>query len=151
MEEDLKLIEDKVLKLFEFLDLDAEVTVEAGDEAYVISVDAQDNNALLIGKHGNTLSSLEYVIYILVSKELKEPKRILIEIGGYRQEREAYLADLAARLKEEVVSTGIEKSVRGLKPWERRHVHMTLAEDSDVMTESMGEDRDRILVIKKKA
>lgn len=151
MEEDLKLIEEKVLKLFEYLDIDAEVTVEAGNESYVISVDAQDNNALLIGKHGNTLSSLEYIIYILVSKELKEAKRILIEIGGYRQEREAYLADLAARLKEEVVSTGIEKSVRGLKPWERRHVHMTLSEDTDVMTESMGEDRDRILVIKKKA
>lgn len=151
MEEDLKLIEGKVLKLFEYLDLDAKVTVEAGDEAYVISVGAEDNNALLIGKHGNTLSSLEYILYILVSKELKESKRILIEIGGYRQEREAYLADLATRLKEEVVSTGIEKSVRGLKPWERRHVHMTLAEDNDVMTESMGEDRDRILVIKKKA
>lgn len=151
MEEDLKLIEKKVSRLFEYLDIDANITVEVGDEAYVISIDAEDNNALLIGKHGNTLSSLEYVIYILVSKELKEPKRILIEIGGYRQEREAYLADLATRLKEEVVSTGIEKSVRGLKPWERRHVHMTLADDSDVMTESMGEDRDRILVIKKKA
>lgn len=151
MEEDLKTIEDKVLKLFEFLDLDAEVTVEAGEETYVISIDAQDNNALLIGKHGNTLSSLEYIVYILVSKELQNPKRILIEIGGYRQEREAYLADLAARLKEEVVSTGIEKSVRGLKPWERRHVHMTLSEDNDVITESMGEDRDRVLVIKKKA
>lgn len=151
MEEDIKLIEDKVLKLFEFLDLDAEVTVESGDESYVVSIDAQDNNALLIGKHGNTLSSLEYVIYILVSKELKEPKRILIEIGGYRQEREAYLADLAARLRDEVISTGVEKSVRGLKPWERRHVHMTLSEDTDVTTESMGETRDRVLIIKKKS
>lgn len=151
MEKDVKLIEKKLAKLFKLLDLDAEISVTSNDEAYTVSIDAKDNNALLIGKHGNTLSSIEYITYILVSKDLTEPKRLLIEIGGYREEREAYLADLATRLKEEVISTGVEKTVRGLKPWERRHIHMSLTEDAEVMTESMGEERDRVLVIKKKA
>lgn len=143
-------IEKKVQELFKLLEVEAEVTVTENDESFVVAIDAVDNNALLIGKHGNTLTSLEYIIYILCVKDLETPKRILVEIGGYREEREAYLADLAARLKEEVVSTGVEKSIRGLKPWERRHVHMILSEDSEVMTESQGEDRDRTLIIKKK-
>lgn len=149
-ENNLNLIQEKIEKLFKLLEVDAKIDVSEGDEAYTVSIDAEDNNALLIGKHGNTLSSLEYVLYILAGKDLPEGKRLYIEIGGYREERESYLTDLAARLKEEVVSTGVEKTVRGLKPWERRLVHMSLAEDSEVTTESVGEDRDRVLIIKKK-
>lgn len=143
-------IKTKIAELFKLLDIEAEIEVTESDEAFTVSLDAKDNNALLIGKHGNTLSSLEYIIYILCAKDLETPKRILLEIGGYREEREAYLVDLAGRLKTEVIETGVEKQIRGLKPWERRHIHMTLSEDSDVMTESSGEDRDRVLVIKKK-
>jgi len=149
-EENLKLIQEKTEKLFELLDVDAKIEISEGDEAFTVSIDAGDSNALLIGKHGNTLSSLEYILYILVGKGLPEGKRLYIEIGGYREERESYLTDLATRLKEEVVSTGIEKTVRGLKPWERRLVHMSLAEDPEVTTESIGEDKDRVLIIKKK-
>ena len=148
--QDKDLIIQKIQELLKLVDVTAEVTVEENEEAFIVSIDAKDDNALLIGKHGNTLSSLEYIIYILVSKNLTTPKRIMIEIGGYREERENYLVDLAQRLKQEVVETGVEKTVRGLKPWERRHIHMTLSEDSEVTTESMGEDRDRVLIIKKK-
>lgn len=150
MEKNLETITEKVKKLISLLEVEADVTVTSTDEAYVVAIDAHDNNALLIGKHGNTLSALEYIIYILVAKDLEDEKRILIEIGGYREEREAYLADLAGRLRDEVIESGVEKSVRGLKPWERRHVHMTLADDKDVTTESTGEERDRVLIIKKK-
>lgn len=146
----METIESKVKELFKLLEINAEVSVTENDEAFTIAIDAADDNALLIGKHGNTLTSLEYIIYILCVKTLETPKRILVEIGGYREEREAYLAELAQRLKDEVIETGVEKTVRGLKPWERRHVHMVLSDSTEVMTESEGEDRDRVLVIKKK-
>lgn len=149
-EKDLKQIHENVAELFKLLDIEAEIEVTSTDEAYTVAIDAKDNNALLIGKHGNTLSSLEFIIYILVSKKLEAPKRLLVEIGGYREEREAYLTSLAQRLKDEVLETGVEKSVRGLKPWERRHVHMALSDTPEIVTESEGEDRDRVLVIKKK-
>lgn len=147
----MEKIESKVKELLKLLQIDAEVSVSESDESFTVSIDAKDDNALLIGKHGNTLTSLEYIIYILCNREMETPKRITVEIGGYRQEREAYLADLAQRLKEEVIASGTDKTVRGLKPWERRHIHMTLSEDTEVITESEGEDRDRVLVIKKKS
>jgi spoIIIJ-associated protein len=86
----------------------------------------------------------------MVAAKQEEYKRVIVEVGGYREERESYLQDLANRLKEEVVSTGSEKTIRGLKPWERRLIHMMLVEDGQVETESSGEDRDRVLVIRKK-
>lgn len=135
-----------------FLKLDVKATVEASEteDGINLSVDAGEDNALLIGKHGNTLSSLEAILALIIAKKTGEYKRVIIEIGGYREEREKYLKELAQRLKEDVVSTGYEKTVRGLKPWERRLIHMTLSEDSEVVTESEGEDRERVLVIKKK-
>lgn len=136
--------------LFSKLGVQAKVEASESEDGIELSIDAGEDNALLIGKHGNTLSSLESIIALIVAKKTGEYKRVLIEIGGYREEREKYLTDLAIRLKEDVVASGYEKSVRGLKPWERRLIHMTLAEDTDVVTESTGEDRDRVLVIKKK-
>lgn len=149
MEEVNKIVEKEANTLLDKADIDAKVEVKEVDGNISVVVDT-DENALLIGKHGNTLSSLELILSLIVAKKTGEYKRILIEVGGYREAREEYLRDLANRLKDEVVSTGIEKTVRGLKPWERRVVHMQLSESDEVVTESEGEDRDRVLVIKKK-
>lgn len=148
MEKDIKTIQQEAEKLLSEIGFKAKATVTYDEEVFSVALDSEDN-ALLIGKHGNTLSSLEHVLALIVATKLGEFKRIVLEVGGYRKEREEYLKDLAERLQQEVVNTGIEKTVRGLKPWERRLVHMTLAE-SDVETESMGEGRDRVLVIRKK-
>jgi spoIIIJ-associated protein len=146
-------MEEKVQKIIEELlekiGVTATVNVEALEDSYQVRLDGEEN-ALLIGKHGNTLTSIELIATLILAKEIGEFKRITIEIGDYRREREDYLKDLAGRLRDDVISTGYEKTVRGLKPWERRLVHMYLSEDSEVITESTGDDRDRVLVIKKK-
>lgn len=150
MEEQLQMIQDETISLLEKLGVSASVEVEGGDEGAKVILDTEEN-ALLIGKHGNTLSSLEYILTLLTSAKLGEFKRVQIEVGGYREEREAYLKELATRLKDEVLTSGYEKKIHGLKPWERRLIHLYLEEDGGVITESEGEDRERVLVIKKKA
>ena len=146
-------MEEKVQKiveeLLEKIGVTATVDVEALEDSYQVRLDGEEN-ALLIGKHGNTLTSIELIATLILAKEIGEFKRITIEIGDYRREREDYLKDLAGRLKDDVISSGYEKTVRGLKPWERRLIHMHLSEDDEVITESTGDDRDRVLVIKKK-
>ena len=147
--ENLELVKEQAQELLSKASIDAKVDVSEDENGYHVSVDTEEN-ALLIGKHGNTLSSFEYLLAQILAAKTGEYKRVIVEVGGYREERENYLKDLANRLKEEVLATDSEKTIRGLKPWERRYVHMLLAEDSDVLTESEGEDRDRVLVIKKK-
>lgn len=150
MEKEVKIAKEELEQLLAKIGIEATVEVSAQDEALTAILDAKDDNALLIGKHGNTLSSLELIATLILSQRLGEFKRITIEVGSYRAEREQYLMDLADKLKQEVIEAGYEKEVRGLKPWERRFVHMHLQDDEDVMTESVGEDRERTLVIKKK-
>lgn len=150
MEKVNKTIQQEAEKLLKEIGISSEVTVEKGDEGYIVTLDAGEDNALLIGKHGNTLSSFELILALIVANKLGEFTRVTVEVGSYRAEREQYLENLALKLKEEVVDSGYEKQVRGLKPWERRYVHLFLQEDNEVTTESIGEDRDRTLVIKKK-
>ncbi len=149
MEDQIKIVQEEAEKLLKTIEIDGKVEVEKNDDGYMVSIDTEEN-ALLIGKHGNTLSSLELILSLIVSKKIGEYTRTIIEVGGYRKEREGYLKDLASRLKEEVINSGYEKTIRGLKPWERRLVHMYLSEDEEVTTESTGDERERVLVIKKK-
>lgn len=149
MENVKEIILEEAEKLLEQIAIKGEVSVDDVEGGFRLNVDTEEN-ALLIGKHGNTLSSFENVLSLIVAKKTGEFARITVEVGGYRQEREDYLSSLALRLKDEVVETGVEKTVRGLKPWERRVVHLALSEEGDILTESSGEGRDRVLVIKKK-
>lgn len=150
MEKLNKIIVEEAENLLKEVGIKSTIDVEEKDETTILKLDAGDDNALLIGKHGNTLASLELVLTLIVSNKIGEFKRVTVEVGSYRSEREQYLEELAQKLRNEVIDTGYEKTVRGLKPWERRFVHMNLQDDEEVMTESTGEDRDRVLVIKKK-
>ena len=143
-------IKEEAQKLLDLLNIQATVNVGIEDDAYKVEIDAGEENAFLIGKHGNTLASFELILKMIIAQKSGEYKQITIEIGNYRMEREEYLKGLVERLKEEVEETGSEKPVRGLKPWERRYVHMLLKDDEFVYSESEGEGRDRVLVIKKK-
>ncbi len=150
MENQSELVKKEIEALLKNIGVTSSVEIEENESGFTAVLDAGEDNALLIGKHGNTLASLELMVTLIVTNKLGEFRRVTIEIGSYREEREQYLRELVDKLKNEVTETGYEKPVRGLKPWERRFVHMYLQDDNDVMTESVGEDRDRTLVIKKK-
>ncbi len=144
-----KTIQEITEELFEKIGIIATVSVEKEEDLYKVAISTEEN-ALLIGKHGNTLSSLEYVLTQIVSTKEGSFTRIIVEVGGYREEREEYLENLAEKIKQEVLETGVQKSLRGLKPWERRVVHMYLSTDPSLVTESVGEGRDRELLVSKK-
>ena len=144
-----KTIQEITEELFEKIGIIATVSVEKEEDLYKVAISTEEN-ALLIGKHGNTLSSLEYVLTQIVSTKEGSFTRIIVEVGGYREEREEYLENLAEKIKQEVLETGVQKSLRGLNPWERRVVNMYLSTDTSLVTESVGEGRDRELLVSKK-
>ncbi len=150
MEKESKIVKTEVEKLLKEIGIKSEAEVSGSEEGYTVILDAGDDNALLIGKHGNTLSSFELIATLIIANKIGEFRRVTVEVGSYRAEREQYLETLADKLKDEVITSGYEKQVRGLKPWERRYLHMYLEKDSEVTTESVGEGRDRTLIIKRK-
>lgn len=136
-----------VAEIFKSLEIDGDFEIEENEEGYDIKLDTQDSG-IVIGHHGDTLESLQIVISLVLSKKAGEFKRISIEVGDYKKNRSEYLSNLAMETKERVLAQNKEIYLPDLKSWERRIVHMLLADDKEVFSESIGEGKDRVLVVK---
>ena len=101
----------------------------------------------LIGRRGETLRAVQFIVGIMVNKALGQHVRIAIDVDGYRARREVLLRDLALRFASRVIATGAPVQLEAMPPNERRIIHMALAEHPDVMTESTGEGDARRIVI----
>jgi spoIIIJ-associated protein len=144
-----QIIKETADKLFQLLGVTAEVVVEMQEESANVSLTTEDTG-MLIGYHGETLEALQLVLSLCVSKELGEFHRISVEIGEYKKNRTDYLKQLVEQTKEQVLAEKQSISLPHLKAWERREVHMLLQDDTEVITESTGEGRDRTLTISPK-
>ncbi|OGH10777.1 MAG: hypothetical protein A3B38_03690 [Candidatus Levybacteria bacterium RIFCSPLOWO2_01_FULL_36_13] len=134
-------------EFFKILEIEDPFEVEENEEEIKINV-SSENPGILIGYHGETLESLQLILALYLSKKLGEFKRVSLEVGDYKKNREEWLKKLAADAKERALSDGREVTLEDLKAWERRIVHMELADDKEVISESMGEGRERALVIR---
>lgn len=120
------------------------------NDAYVVNVEASDKTGLLIGKKGDTLSSIQMVLGILFKQRVGEWNRVVVNVGDYRQKEEDYLKNLALSAANRAKETGEAQNLYNLKPWQRRVIHLALSDDKDIETESQGEGEERFLVVKAK-
>ena len=143
----LETIEKTVKKLFSLLEINSPFQIKEADGILEIILEGQDENGILIGYHGETLEALQLITSLCIAKKLGTFQRVSIEIGEYKKNRMEYLESLVNQTKERVLAEQTGVVLPNLKSWERRHVHMLLANDIEVMTESSGEGRDRALTI----
>ena len=111
-----------------------------------------DGSGLIIGKHGQTLDALQYIINKISAnrhKELKE--KIILDTENYRARRVEALQNMALRLREKVKKLKKAVTIGPLNPQDRRIIHITLSGDEDVRTESEGEGFYKQLVITTKS
>ncbi|MBI3985265.1 MAG: KH domain-containing protein [Candidatus Levybacteria bacterium] len=144
-----KTVEDLIKEFFKSLGIDTSFTLEETDEEIRLTLETEDSG-MIIGYHGETLDALQLILSLILAKKQGSFKRVSIEVGDYKKNREEWLRRLAADAKEKAVSQQREIRLEELKAWERRIVHMVLAEDDQVVSESMGEGRERVLVVRPK-
>jgi len=106
-----------------------------------------DDLGILIGRRGQTLSCLQYIVRLIVSHKRKVWVPITIDVEGYKQRRYQALQAFAQRMAEQVKSREIPFSCEPMTAYERRIIHLTLADDPDVKTESTGIGEARRVVI----
>ena len=123
--------------------------IEGGEGASnVITLDVTgDDLGILIGRRGQTLSSLQYIVRLIVAHQEKARVAIVIDVEGYKQRRYGALQALAWRMAEQVKVRGRSFALEPMSAYERRIIHLTLADDPDVITESIGEGEARKVVI----
>jgi len=140
----------KIVKsFFESLGVDSKIKTSEDDEIISVVLETEDTG-IIIGYHGETLEALQIVLSLMLAKKTGEFKRVSVEVGDYKKNREEWLEKLALDAKEKAIFGNKEVYLTDLKAWERRVVHMVLQEDDQVLTESSGEGKERILVIKPK-
>lgn len=105
---------------------------------------------ILIGRRGQTLAALQYIVRLLVSRQHKSWAPIVIDVEGYKQRRYQALQNFARDMAERVRLRGAPFTLEPMPPYERRIIHLTLAEHPHVTTESIGQGEDRKIVIKPK-
>ncbi len=131
-----------------------EINIQENQEAHLIKFLLKneikdDSSRLLIGREGENLFALEYVINIFARKHYpNDLRRIILDINNYRVIQEEKLRDLAQKLARKVAFTKEPIELPPMKASERRIIHLEIALRSDVVTESIGEGRERRVMIK---
>lgn len=116
------------------------------DGAWVIDASG-DNVSQLIGKHGKTLDSLQYLLNIIYNKGKDERTKIVLDAQGYREKRHRNLMMLAQRMQRKVLATGRQVELEPMSTLDRRTVHMALKDVAEVETFSKGVEPLRRVVI----
>ena len=130
------------------LDFDAAYAVDVVDRGDEILAEISGGDAgRLIGKGGRTLSALEFLANAVVNKGDAEPIRVVIDVGGYKRRRDERLRQTAQRAIARVRKGDHAVELEPMSAAERRIVHMVVADEVDVVSESTGEGRARRVVI----
>jgi len=122
--------------------------LEAGDSLTVRR--SAENIGIVIGRRGETLDALQYLLGLVVNKSSEKFKRITLDVGNYREKREETLVKLAKRLADKVYKTRKSMTLEPMNPYERRIIHATLQNYKGVETYSVGDEPNRKVVIKYK-
>lgn len=149
-----RILED----VLEHMDIHAYVTAVRGsvpdqrgdpEETITLHVEGADEEAmsLLIGRRGETLRSLQFMVNLLVSRKVLKWPQVVVDVGNYRQRRQESLEGLARRMAERVRQSGRPLMLEPMGAYERRIVHLALRSDTTVYTESSGEGENRKIVI----
>ena len=166
MEEKLSDILDNILGL---LLLEGSYDIQDSESGFNVMIETDDAGRL-IGFKGENLTSLQLIINQMMGRELAlsassersrteaQPKaggvegfkRVILDVSGWRQNKENELAEKAKEWAEQVKQSGNEMELEPMPSWQRRIIHMTIQDMESVESESIGEGRDRHLVIRPK-
>ncbi len=145
-------LEDKAVgflkQVFEAMSLPVEIQVSYNDEEKEMSINlVGEDMGILIGKRGQTLDSLQYLVSLVVNKGSEGYIRVKLDTENYRSRRKETLETLAKNIAYKVKRTKRSVSLEPMNPYERRIIHAALQNDKYVTTRSEGEEPFRHVVI----
>ncbi len=145
-----RVIKDIAVELLSALQLDGEAEVKLLEEdTYQVSINTPDSG-LLIGFHGDTLSSFQLILGIMVYKKLGQWEKIVVEVGDYRAKREEQLKEMATGFANRAITTNSPVTFPYLTAADRRVIHIALKDHPQITAESIGEGEQRRLIVKPK-
>lgn len=140
--------EDFLKDVFKAMDMDVTIKVNENKEEHTMDIELSgEEMGVLIGKRGQTLDSLQYLVSLVVNKYSEEYIRVKIDTENYRERRKETLENLARNIAYKVKRTRKTVSLEPMNPYERRVIHSALQNDRYVTTHSEGEEPYRRVVV----
>jgi spoIIIJ-associated protein len=139
---------DFVTRFVKEMGLALEVRVESTADGMRINLDGPGGDALL-ARRAEGLQALQHLVDTAFRRQLGD-RRLMIDCLGYRRDKDNELRQMARYLADRAKSTGVEQNIGPLNSYERRIVHLAVAEDPDVASESIGDAAVKTVVISKK-
>ena len=145
-------VEDKakdfLKEVFDAMNMTVVINVKYDEENRNMDVELSgDEMGVLIGKRGQTLDSLQYLVSLVVNKDVEDYIRVKVDTEDYRKRRKATLENLAKNIAYKVKRTKRSVSLEPMNPYERRVIHSALQNDKYVTTHSEGEEPFRRVVV----
>ena len=135
-------------EVFDAMDMTVVIDVKYDEEEKSMDIDLSgDDMGVLIGKRGQTLDSLQYLVSLVVNKESEDYIRVKVDTENYRQRRKDTLENLAKNISFKVKRTKRAVKLEPMNPYERRIIHSALQNDKYVTTHSEGEEPFRCVVV----
>ena len=132
------------------IDCDIESRTEGNMIKFNIMCSEESDIGIIIGKRGETLDSLQYIVNLVTNRNSDTYIRVILDCNQYRSKRERSLQKLARRLADKAVQTGRDIKLEPMNPYERRIIHTYLQNDENVNTFSQGNEPNRRVIIKRK-
>lgn len=132
------------------IDCDIESRTEGNMIKFNIMCSEESDIGIIIGKRGETLDSLQYIVNLVTNRNSDTYIRVILDCNQYRSKRERSLQKLARRLADKAIQTGRDIKLEPMNPYERRIIHTYLQNDEKVNTFSQGNEPNRRVIIKRK-
>lgn len=144
------IIKDFLNPIFNKMEIEAEISINYTEEQIQVDLSGE-HTGILIGRRGETLDALQYLLSLVVNRYAENYTRVVLDVSDYRSKREETLQRLANRVAEKVIRTRRSMTLEPMNPYERRIIHATLQNHKYVDTQSIGEEPNRKVVIRYKA
>ncbi len=143
------IIVDFLRPIFEKMEITANLDIIHEEDHVTVRLTG-DDIGIVIGRRGETLDSLQYLLSLVVNRKSEEYTRIVLDVADYRQKREDTLVRLANRVADKVARYRKNLTLEPMNPYERRIIHSTLQDHKYVETQSIGEEPNRKVVVRYK-
>lgn len=147
VDEIINYLKDSLNEILSLMGIEANYEVRRRENRIEIKI-FSDNNAILIGKNGKTMQSLQTILRFILKNHVSSDLSVMLDVENYKEKRNRNIEYLAKKVARDVAKTKVETKLDNMNSYERRIVHNILSDNKYVYTVSEGEEPNRHVIIK---
>ena len=147
VDEIINYLKDSLNEILSLMGIEANYEVRRRENRIEIKI-FSDNNAILIGKNGRTMQSLQTILRFILKNHVSSDLSVMLDVENYKEKRNRNIEYLAKKIARDVAKTKVETKLDNMNSYERRIVHNILSDNKYVYTVSEGEEPNRHVIVK---